>query len=299
MAELVKRRSLRNYALLGAAALLFAGAGALTAHRLFKPKEVPLPVNLSSPTPRVWCFREKPTPDSLTVYTESLSKSRKGTQIGSAATLKLPNPESSLASACDLAGNLWWVTSTSVFKGKIINGSVEDITQIDHTRAPEYRFPGTKVISADLMWLEGEERPYIITLTNTGYFQAFRLPTKDFGIRENFIIRLSAPDMPECEIWPLKNAVVGVIDANHFSVIPLQSKPIFIQITFPGSKYKKGQITTVETSDIRLRDPSVKTIESVQPVVWDETRGGLATIVTFMHNDGNSIQLPILVKFED
>lgn len=270
----------------------------------------PASPNIKKEKPRrIWCAYE-PKHEKLLIYLEAEGEKIKGSELGSASLVPVSETfegSKPLAVACRTDGTIWWVSEEAAYNGTIVpreDGccTIKDAVEIEHAKIPEYQVPGTKVMAAGILWPVGEQTPYIATITNTGYFQAFRAPLTGPTISENFLIGL------ESTRWPptIARAVLGVLSANEFVLIPLGNKdsPLNSNITFfyylqwRGSSYNDFSKTAiVRKIDIQKEfRPDLRTIFDVSPPIYDEDRGGWVSLFNGITSARKVVELDIGLK---
>ena len=233
----------------------------------------------------VFCQHD-PKTDDLFVFDSDRSDS----QVILPAKIKITdfsNSTKPLALVCSSEGILWWIDTTSLYKSqmKLENGQikVEALQQFEYTLLPEYKEGGARVAGADILLLASDQIPYVATVTNNGWFEAFRPPKSGPSIEDKYLIpfRGDGCKLAEEDRWPgsVSSVVVGVLGSGQFSIIPVcntTSKDCqTARYYYIGVSNKHGEIQPViYTFDLREDISTIVSITSAAKIQYDEDRGG-------------------------
>lgn len=314
MAELVRKRKYIGASLLAAAALtVFAGAFAATNYfsKYFDSSSVKSELKITEPSienkPSSKKFLCISNSNSVQVYVDS-SQTEDKFRLFKSSTLELSslsNNGSVLTVACDSKKTIWWITDQLLFSASLrldLGGVYIDkstVNQISHMLAPEYE--AAKVIAANIMILEHNEGPFVMTLTDTGLLRLFRPPSDGFTIKETMLISLPR-ESPNDErstrsIWPLKRgAVIGFINKKEFAVIPMSVGSFYFYINYEGEVYEHGPNANKLKVFLDEYDPSISTIVRADQIILDEITGGVVTNLFFTYKSGDSGKLHVILK---
>lgn len=277
--------------------------------RTNQPIPVIQPVAMQEPTKRLWCSKAPLLGDgNLVAYAEKTHR-KKGAELGVSGVVNASHvfdDSKQLAFTCAEDGTVWWVTEKFVYIGKLTSTDDSCCTltidqKIAHAHVPEYNMPGVSVLAASIWLAAGESVPVIATITNTGWFQAFRLPPGHPVIEEKFIYRLwGSPNLSEQNLRPqnVTGAVIGVLNSSEFSVIPFGNSHTYFYFKWPEGPYRALVEPRVWIMDIRDNEKDFKHITGASPVGYDEERDRTGwTVTIFGFNTSMSpVILPRVVR---
>ncbi len=324
--ERYKSRPISKRLILIATTLLTLGAGILavpTVSRIFGPAKQAENARVISPISdksshvpkqkklrRVWCSYS-PAHEAIIAYMEKRGESTKGGELGSGFLFpasKAFEGTKPLAVACHTNGAIWWVSETTAYSGRLVPigddcCSVNEVTEVSYTKLSEYLTPETRVIAASIWWPLSEQAPYIATITNTGYFQAFRAPLNEPTPSEHFVVELGSKRWPQ----NITGAVLGMLSKYEFALIPLGDKDskdggvtYFYYFKCPEGSYNDpGDMTISRTDLIKGWRSDLKTVFASSPIIYEEDEGGWISTIRGITTHGEIVSLNVLIKPRD
>ncbi|MFH1520865.1 MAG: hypothetical protein ABID61_04420 [Candidatus Micrarchaeota archaeon] len=288
-------------------------AGALVAALVIKP---PAFLRFSSPVElgetnkpgRFWCSKDPLLGDGTVVAYVEKTMRTKGSELGVAGVVdasRVFDGSKQLAFTCAEDGTVWWVTEKFVYVGRLASSdeccTLNIEQKIPHAQVPEYHMPGVSVLAASIWLPVGESTPVVATITNTGWFQAFKLPKGNLSIDEKFIYRLwGSPSLSEQELRPqnVTGASIGVLNTREFSVVPFGDSHTYFYFRWPGGQYRELVQPDVWIMDIRDVERDFNHITGASPIGYDEERDrtGWTVTISGVNNVGSQVILPRVVK---
>lgn len=258
---------------------------------------------------RIWCSTDPALGDGNVMAYAERAKSRKGAELGVAGVVNASHVfdgSKQLTFTCAEDGTVWWVTEKFVYIGKLISSDNSCCTlsieqKIPHAQVPEYTAPGVSVLAASIWLPVGESVPVIATITNTGWFQAFKLPQNGPTIREKFLYRLwGSQNLEQQGLRPqnVTGAAIGVLNSTEFSVIPFGDSHTYFYFKWPGGPYRELVQPEVWIMDVRDVETDFDRITGASSIGYDEDRDRTGWTVTIfgVNNSSSQVMLPRVVR---
>ena len=310
------KASFRKYVLL---------AGMMSASVLFSCQHKTDPIMHKKEAPakmRCYDYKEK----KLRVYFEQDGGRGKNKELGSEDVIQFSKLRITdgregaepLAYFCNHSGQLFWLTSDTIFikKISISNGKLEvsDVMRVRHTEPDEYAVPGVRVVSGDIEQNPDSdwEKIAVTTLTNNGLFQAARYSRAAMvnNEPERTIYNFRYDNkLSEKDRWPEKgiaNGIVRVVGSEKFVVMPIGEKGkgnarnfYFVELKGERDDSFRSRDGIFYTMHLWEKNPDLKNVISSTIPRYDKSSGGWVANLEAETVDGKIRKLfPILTPEE-